>query len=275
MAIKTNAKQLEGYLETYRDGDQAMLRLMQDRAQPGDGFLMAKADIDPDAMPTAERDRLRSVSSLLERIGTDDEYRDARDAYNAAEPVNAETVRECDERIQALQAQIDGLDATKRAALDDTATKHRQFQSMHDPRQRLQSEALMPKCIQLEIRAQRNALRNRPRENELAELIAGLRADGARLSKSVSNDPRLGRRVLNENLLEAYVSRAQEDASHRGHAFWRDRVYSESEWENFNTWANARADEYQGELDRLRARAESDLAETCEGLLSFYVADVD
>lgn len=259
-----------------REGEQALQRIQAGTAEPGDGFKLAKAGLDDPDRQEADKDRLAGVAFRMRQRGTDAEFKQSRDSYNSATIVNGQIVADFDSELAKLQARLTELRNKKQAAQDDTAVKERDFQDRNVAHQWLQSDDAMPPLIRVEIQAQRHSMRNAiaQRANELTNLVANLRADGGRLTKSTV---RHGDDIVieNEYMLADYVAKAQADSRHRGHEYWRDRVFSRIEWGGFNSWCKSRADKLQTELDAIKHRAEADIAESLEGLSSFYVADVE
>ena len=265
--------QVEAYNSEWRDGEQALLRLTRNTAERGDGIRLAKVGLNDPGRQATELERLGSVSTLLAKSGTAKEFQKTRDEFHETEPRCRAGLEHCETeltRLNELRAAVVG-DRNRLEAELSNATNA--LDAMVAARLRLQSPTMLPSHVVAELNARRNAVANETieRRRELSELISTLNGDAGRLDKQTEHDGF----VRNEVQLEEFASRAANNVMHRGHSFWEPRVFSLSEWRNYEAWASARAADAQVELDELKSAAASKLADEVEELSGFYANAIE
>ncbi|MFO1045999.1 MAG: hypothetical protein U0941_29815 [Planctomycetaceae bacterium] len=255
-----------------RGAESALLRIADGVAEPGDTWLVKEMGWSVDEQRT-QLQRLRGVALALEAVGTADDLQRARSRFETAEASAGKSVPTIDSDIQELRDKIAELQSERDKLTNEVAESEADLKTRMNALNRLRSQALLPQHVTDELNARKRSLNasTATRQQELTELVAKLRADGARLKNQTNGDGS----ISSPDQLQEYVDRAQADTKHRAYEFWRDRVFSVSEWRNFDQWCQRVAGEYEAELEGIRSQVANTLADEAEELQSFYTSEIE
>lgn len=256
-----------------RQAEAALLRIADGLAESGDVARIRDVGWNSPEDQKTQIDRLRGVRRSLEIVGTADDLKQSRQRFEAAQAASDRALPAIDEDIAKLRERIQELQAQRDELTSEVETSEADLKRRMNELNRLRSPVLLPQHINDELNARKRSMNaaTAARQQELTELIAKLRADGQRLKNQTNSDGS----VSSPDQLQEYVDRAAADVGHRAHEFWRDRVLSMSEWQNFDAWCQRVAGEYEAELAGIRSHVASAMQSEAEELASFYTSEIE
>ena len=272
--LKDNGRKLvDDFNGRWRDGEDALLRLANNASIPGDGVRLAAVGLDDPGRQKTELDRLRAVKAQLEKAGSIADFRKARDTFHEVAPRVEIELKEINAKLAELGAQQEKAIQRKEQLSSELESADADLKAKIKARDVLRSQPLLPRHIVAEINSRRSAVsaKTAERQQELIGSIRHLTADAGRLAGQTD---RAGK-IENEKMLKEFAERATANEKHRAHEFWRDRVFSLSEWLRFEAWAVDRANAMQEELDGLTQQVVRELEDETEKLVGFYTDAIE
>ncbi len=272
--VKENGrKMVDDFNGRWRDGEEALLRLANNASIPGDGVRLAAVGLDDPSRQKTELDRLRAVKNQLDKAGSVNDFRKARDLFHEVAPRVEIEVKEINAKLAELRAEQEKAFQRKEQLSSELESADADLKAKIKARDVLRSQTFLPRHIVVEINSRRIAVnaKTAERQQELSGLIKHLTADAGRLASQTDG----AGKIENEKMLEEFAERATANEKHRAHEFWRDRVFSLSEWLRFEAWAVDRANSMQEELDGLKQQVVRELEDETEKLIGFYTDGIE